>query len=89
MLSAQAFGVEVEFRCCWCCWGCTAKHLQCKQRGGISVRELDLYFPQSVFFKHFLQVHHILEDVTVNSAEDGHVRVLVLKQENISSVIKE
>lgn len=36
----------------------------------------------------FLQVHHILEDVTVNSAEDGHVRVLVHKQENISAVVK-
>lgn len=32
---------------------------------------------------HFLQVHHILEDGTVNSAEGGHVRVLVQKQENI------
>lgn len=32
---------------------------------------------------HFLQVHHILEDATVSSVEDGHVRVLVQKQENI------
>lgn len=49
LVSAQPFSVEVEFSCCWCC---TGKHLQCKQRGGISVSESDLYFPQSAFFKH-------------------------------------
>lgn len=52
-----------------------------------------MYFLSTVMkdqtVSHFLQVHHILEDVTVNSAEAGHVRVLVQEQENISSVIKE